>query len=794
MSFELGDVSAALIGAAVAAVLLPPLLSIDNRLGNVESRLSSLEGMTANIERILTEFATAFSGLLINLYVLENGQLRLLGTSLRVYETNPDMLAHIEAARWAIANWSYNRSIDMMNLLGGIYRRLGEISTKLDTLHNDLVGIAFDITAIGDTVTRLLSEILAELRRGLRFQGELTISFNLGGIGDLLKNLDLAKLFGLIGAAALAVLVLAAGLAAIAAFVWALAAALNTLNPVLIVLLPLLTIFISTLKDLATAIAGMDWGAIGKLWLGLAALAGFVFALAYALKQMNPAVLEALEPLKGFIDSLKDLATTLAGLSLGGLATMVGGLAALGGFVYALGVALSQMTPEVLNALGPLSEFINTLSSLSTTLAGLSFGGLATMVGGLAALGGFVYALGAALSQMTPEVLNALGPLSTFIDTLRNLATTLAGLDAGSIVAMSVSLAALAGFIYVLTLALGQVTPQVLNALGPLSTFVDTLSRLATTLAALDAGSVVAMTIALAALAGFVYVLGLAVNQFSAQALQALPALSGFLTSLTNMATTLAGLSLVDLIGMAFGMALIAGFIYLLGMALNTFSTDVLNALPSINMLIMSLNSLVITLAGLSIGDLIMMGIAFALIAGFLYVVGMALDAATPGFLALAAALREVNTLIDTVGSGLSALGDALSSVGSLAGDVLGGIGSGLGALGGGVLDLLPSFQTGGMVEETGPAFLHAGERVLNTGETQALSQASLAPAPSGGGGTDQSVKIDGGITINITAGNLEPGSGQALSEEIVRHLQERLGALRAEQAFRTGERPSAPL
>jgi hypothetical protein len=60
-------------------------------------------------------------------------------------------------------------------------------------------------------------------------------------------------------------------------------------------------------------------------------------------------------------------------------------------------------------------------------------------------------------------------------------------------------------------------------------------------------------------------------------------------------------------------------------------------------------------------------------------------------------------------------------------------------------------------------------------------------------GGVDQSVRVEGGITVNINAERLEADAARLLSDEIVRRLKERLDALRNEQDFRTGVRAPAP-
>jgi hypothetical protein len=105
---------------------------------------------------------------------------------------------------------------------------------------------------------------------------------------------------------------------------------------------------------------------------------------------------------------------------------------------------------------------------------------------------------------------------------------------------------------------------------------------------------------------------------------------------------------------------------------------------------------------------------------------------------------------------------------------------------------------------QTGLAVLHEGERVLTADESQALESASsAAPAPgsplpmglpaAAPAPVDQSVNVQGGITINISAERLEADSARLLSDEIVQRLQERLGALRSEQEFRNGVRAPAP-
>ncbi|WP_306316882.1 MULTISPECIES: hypothetical protein [unclassified Streptomyces] len=70
------------------------------------------------------------------------------------------------------------------------------------------------------------------------------------------------------------------------------------------------------------------------------------------------------------------------------------------------------------------------------------------------------------------------------------------------------------------------------------------------------------------------------------------------------------------------------------------------------------------------------------------------------------------------------------------------------------------------------------------------LPTGAAAAAPAGS--VDQSVHVEGGITVNVNAERLEADSAALLSDDIIAQLQQRLGALRSEQDFRTGARPTA--
>jgi hypothetical protein len=302
------------------------------------------------------------------------------------------------------------------------------------------------------------------------------------------------------------------------------------------------------------------------------------------------------------------------------------------------------------------------------------------------------------------------------------------------------------------------------------------------------------MVVGLAALAGFVFVLGLALKDLSPDVLAALPALSDFIAQLGALGMGLAALSAGDLLGMGVGLALLAGFVYLLGLALGTFSDQALAALPGLAALIGALNDLATSMAALSVGDLITMAVAFALIAGFVWALAAALEYAAGPLASIATILGTVKDMMTAVGSAISGLMGFLGDLGSFASGVFSGIADGVGS----VLDALNPFSSLSI-----PGMGGGGSSALAIASPGAGGDGFGAPtggAPGFGGGggggggpqsVDQSINL-GGVTITINADKLEANASQMLSDQIVQGLRERLGALQSEQGFRTGERPSA--
>lgn len=672
--------------------------------------------------------------------------------------------------------WDLDRRVQNTNVkLDLVNQGLGVIQVQL----NAILSALNDLKSLLQTAVNLLGQILAKLNAGLTFNGTLAVSGTVavtilvsgggggsggGGFMDWLSWEDIAKL-------------LALG-TVISGFVAALGLALQTFTGMALAALAAVGLFLASLKPFLEMLAKLSWKDIAGIAAVLGMLDAFILGLGKALGTFNEKMIELLPVLGTFIKGLGEFATTLSKLSWKDVASLAASLAALGGFLYALGQAIGSMSAETVKALPALGDFLKKLQDLALALAKLSAADVAALAASLTALAGFVYALGQAIASMSADTLEALGPLGGFLDKLKELAVALAAFSAADVAAMTASLAALAGFVWALSQALAGLSASTLEALPALSEFLTTLQNLAVTLAALSAADVAAMTVALAALALFVYGLGEALNNFSQQSLMAMPLVSEFIRTLTELGMVLAAMSATDLISMGAGLGLLALFVYLLGAALNTFSAEVLAALPALAALLGALNSLAATLAGLSFEQLLMMAAGFAAVTLFVFGLGAALNFAVPGLTALTGAFNALKGSMDAAAAAASAVSGAISRIPTPS----------LGGLAG--LLPIPSFQTGGIMPHTGFAYLHEGEQIVPKDEVGQGGPALATPAPSGGG-VDQSVSV-GAISISINAEKVDTASAESVSEDIVRRIKEKIDALRIEQDFRLGTRAQA--
>jgi len=451
---------------------------------------------------------------------------------------------------------------------------------------------------------------------------------------------------------------------------------------------------------------------------------------------------------------------------------------------------------DVLKALPNLTGLIEALTKLTIVLVATRGKGIAFLLIGLLILAGFVYLLSVVLDQFSDQALAAIPPVISLIDALRKLADAFTQLTAAQLVKIAAGFGIFAIFLLALGAGLSQLDAELLNALPSLSDFIDKLAKLPNALKEMSAGNIAVLIFGLAALGGFVYLLGLGLSQLDAELLNALPKLSGFVDSLMQLATKLGGFDLGQLLVIAGGLALLVMFVGALGLILTTFLPGFMQAGPALAMVVDSLAALTETLAVLNMEQLFVLGLALILLAGFAFALGAAfmligfgLAMATPGLNALAAVLQQLNSLFDSVVGAAGRLADAIRSIPTP--NIS--------------LPSLPSFQSGGVVTEPTLAFLHPGERVLSASQNQALESGALSPAsiegasaavPVGaaaptGQQVDQSIHL-GGISITINTERLEADAAEMLTDEIAQQLQEKMAALDRRQAFGRGELPAA--
>jgi hypothetical protein len=219
--------------------------------------------------------------------------------------------------------------------------------------------------------------------------------------------------------------------------------------------------------------------------------------------------------------------------------------------------------------------------------------------------------------------------------------------------------------------------------------------------------------------------------------------------------------------------------------------------------LIAALTTLTATLGRMSVGEMVTMAIGLILIAGFVWAIAAALVYAAGPLATLAKLFDAFASVLSTVSDIAGGLWGVLSDIGSGIGDIFGGIGGSLfgsidvnaltgGAAAGGAIAAAvappPSLPPTAVASPPPPSAAAiaapAGIGALGPG-------GALAAAPVGGPTTvDQSVDA-GGINVSITADRLEADSAQLLTDDIVAQLQARLGALRSTQDFQAGARPA---
>ncbi|MDH6464725.1 large-conductance mechanosensitive channel, partial [Micromonospora sp. A200] len=412
------------------------------------------------------------------------------------------------------------------------------------------------------------------------------------------------------------------------------------------------------------------------------------------------------------------------------------------------------------------------------------------------AITGFVAGLGLAFQQVTSDLEKIVPQLNSFFESIARLMTTLSKFKPGEMATIAVGFAAIAGFVALLGLAFQQVTSDLEKIVPQLNAFFTSISNLMTAISKFTPGQMVTIAVGFLLIAGFVWLLGMALDTLSKQAISAIGPLATFFTAITALMTAISKFTPGEMFQIAIGFIMIAGFVWLLSMAINTLTAQSVAALPGLAALITALTSLASTLGNMTAGEMFTMAIGLILIAAFVWAIAAALVYAAGPLTTLAGLFDKLGGVLSTVADIGSGLWGVLSDIGGVIGD----IGSGIGDFFGGVGEsLFGAIDMTAMVNQTAlasaapppPPPLAAAPAGPPGGLGALAPGGALAAAPVGGATTvDQTVNA-GGINVSISADRLEADSAQLLTDDIVAQLQARLGALRSTQDFQAGARPA---
>ncbi|HEY1178388.1 MAG TPA: hypothetical protein VGF17_19710, partial [Phytomonospora sp.] len=593
---------------------------------------------------------------------------------LRVEVMNEDLLDHIEATRWAVAYLSYNKFLELLDHIAYMRWLDGRSHIHLHDIISRLVSleslVAIFATEMGGIGAQIIGLLQAILDKLNNGIG-LTGTIQITVTGaDPLAELDLWKLLGLL-------VLLAAGLAVIVAFLYGVGAALATFTAMAIPAAIAIGILVTALIPLMNTLAGFDWEQLAKIGLGFLGIAGFVALLGKAFQQITSDLTAIVPQLKTFFESITALMTAIAGFEWEQLGKIAAGFAGIALFVALLGKAFQQFTTDLSTVIPHLNTFFDSIGKLMTVLAGFDWSQLGRIAVGFLAIAVFVALLGLAFRQFTTDLGTVIPHLNTFFDSITKLMTAIAGFDWTQLAKIAVGFLLIAGFVWILGKALATLTTQAIAALEPLAKFF---------------------------------------------------------TAITQMMQAIAAFSVGQMFQIAAGFLLIAGFVYLLALALNTLTAQAVTALPGLTGLIAALSQLAQTLGAMTAGDMVAMGVGLALIAGFVWAVAAALVYAAGPLATLASLFGSLGSVLGVVSSIGSMLGGVLSGLGGIIGDVLGGIGSAVGALGGligdvagsvigGVTDVISGAAglvgdaAGGLVDLAGDAIGGIGDAVGGVGD-----------------------------------------------------------------------------
>jgi len=425
---------------------------------------------------------------------------------LQVYVMNPDLLEHIEAARWAVAYLAYVEMDEVISLLRGIGWRAGQIHQDILQLNvaldTGMAGLAYELTAFADCACTALQAILDQLRAGLRVTGALTLAVDFSGA---LAGLDIDKLLKLLGIAAGFVALLGVALAEIVGFVYLLAQALKAFDLSIVKLLPNLVQLFDGFVRLMTAIAGFDWPTLGRIAVGFAEIAVFTALLGFALRAFQAETLRAVPALALLFEGFIRLMTTIGGFNWSQLGRIAVGFAEIAAFMAVLGLALRLFQPDVVAVIPALALLFAGFVRLMTAIGGFDWPTLGRIAVGFAEIAAFIALLGLALRLFTDQAIAAIPALAVLFDSLVSMMAVIAGFSVDQLIQLGLAFLGIAAFIALLGLALDTFSSQAVAAIPGLTQLFESLIELATFINSLSGNQLILIGVAMAALTAFMF-------------------------------------------------------------------------------------------------------------------------------------------------------------------------------------------------------------------------------------------------------------------------------------------------
>ncbi len=429
-----------------------------------------------------------------------------------------------------------------------------------------------------------------------------------------------------------------------------------------------------------------------------------------------------------------------------------------------------------------LTKLLFQLSALSPLLGAVALGGVPaaaalTLFATAAALAAAALGLvSAALNSMpdnAAELIKWVGALGAAILAFL-VVTALIGMSGKGLVGMIVGVVGALLLLFGIAGALQLMPESIEKIVPPLLKLIGALGALTIVLALIKPDRIWHVIGGLLALGVFLLLTAAAMRIFDETAIQAMQSMPAFFDALNSLAENIVSQA-GNFETIAKGLAGIVVFVGLLGVALMLFDEQSIQASYGIAAVANAFAALALALAAIDPANFWTIVGVLAALAATTLAVGIAASIGGPHLSGLAAVLREMSTLLNTVATSASSLAEALRSLPSISLPSLPSLSS------------LPGMATGGPVNATGPYLLHEGEYVLNPAQTSAMR------AGGGGGGAvaDNSVSV-GAVNITVSAQSVDQDSIPALGDEIVRQIGARLSELGREDAFAQGVRTEA--